>query len=177
MILIPSEAITQTDNIIDNGILEKAKLARKETDIQGTKEQLEIAIMSVTMNNPMESDKRNYVLDNKEELEKNLTEKVEIYKETKTIKYNNYLFLLKEDCSIDILNQIKIDKENLIMQIIDGKNTEQKINILESNLQGNVMWSSSNTGVAIVDNNGNVTTVGEGETIIKAQVRYIYSNV
>lgn len=61
------------------------------------------------------------------------------------------------------LIKLELDKYNLDMNYKQS----QKINVTTSYDKSKLVWTSSNTKVATVDKDGNVTTVGTGDAVIK----------
>lgn len=79
---------------------------------------------------------------------------------------------IKKDCVITVTQEIEsitIDKENVLMTT-KGENTKQLIaSTIPADTEG-VAWSSSNSIVATVSQDGLVTALGSGEAEITAQI-------
>lgn len=83
---------------------------------------------------------------------------------------------LSANCTVTVKKQsgtesesIKLDKNNF--ELLEGSKDKLTATVLpENSINKNVVWSSSDESIAIVDQDGNVTAIREGTAIITAKI-------
>ena len=150
----------------EDNIIQKAKTAKARYNEASIRENIQAMLLDaqyekISNNKTL----KEYLEENKEK--NGITSIVENEDGTITIIVDEYDFKIDEE-TLKIIYQesISLNKSTLTLEILDGVNMQETLVATKTNIEGTVSWTSSVPTVATVDNNGKVTTVGAGETII-----------
>lgn len=180
VILIILAGVAINLSVGENGIITKAQIAKKQHEIAAIQEKLELQKAEVilednkkiTLDAYLKQIKKAGYIDSKDiqETESELTKKVIV---------DRYMFLIEEleNGDIKITYEREIGKERLSISleknITDNNQTsctslKATIKPIINNDSATILWSSSDTNVATVDDSGIVTGTGVGTTTITA---------
>lgn len=158
----------------ENGILTKTQDAKIANEKVTIKEQLDLAVLTSRINNSGDISIDENKLENELERLKdsNVIDEYENASEDSevlfTAKKGNYIFDIYKDGNVKLKEGLSLNKNQLTFKIKDGEAKTETLVATQNNINGDITWTSSNTNVATVDNNGTVTTVGEGNCTITA---------
>lgn len=93
---------------------------------------------------------------------------LQIDKECKKIIYNGNLYSLDDNGNVVIENKgIILSKNNLNLQIAGQNKYDKTLEVLKLNINGDVVWETSNEQIAKVEN-GKIIPVSDGEVLVTA---------
>ena len=159
--------------LANDGIIAKATEGAKQNNLQAAKEELELAVSAILCDYlyiGSNSNVRDYIIANKEELQKNLGNNTfNINEDSGIIDYKGHQFKVKDNGQIEIVEGINLNKEKIILQIIDNQATEEIIIATTTGGNGEIVWESLDNSIVTVDSKGKITAVKEGKTKIIAR--------
>ena len=146
-----------------NGILNKATTAKKQTENTNARDELALAITSLGMDyhiNGQGGTFRDYIFSHEADLKKELgSDDVTLNKTENTITYKGKIFTVNEDGSIEAADRIALTDTKKTLQIVDGTAEEATITANLINLDGSITWSSSKPSIVTVTGNGTTATI------------------
>ena len=146
-----------------NGILNRATTAKKQTENTNARDELALAITSLGMDyhiNGQGGTFRDYIFSHEAELKKELgSDDVTLNKTENTITYKGKIFTVNEDGSIEAADGIALTDTKKTLQIVDGTAEEATITANLINLDGSITWSSNKPSIVTVTGNGTTATI------------------
>lgn len=147
----------------ENGILTKATAAKLKSEKADMEEKIKLAVMTSRMGEDgtqinkkiLEDELKKYGFKDEE------IEKSENGKLPWLIKRNGFIFQITEDGKVQEVNGIALD--STILKILSGENKTVTVTRI-GNLEGNIIWSTSDATVATVEN-GKITAIGNTGTV------------
>ena len=157
-----------------NGILNRATTAKKQTENTNARDELALAITSLGMDyhiNGQGGTFRDYIFGHEEDLKKELgSDDVILNKDENTITYKQNIFTVNEDGSIEAADGIVLTDTKKTLQIVDGTSEEATLTANLINLDGSVTWTTSAPGIVTVTENGTEDITWESKDTTKATV-------
>lgn len=169
IILLILAAISISTLTGENGLLTKASSAKLKREKADMEEKIKLAVMTSRMGEDGTQINKKIL---EEELKKYGFKDEEIEKSENgnlpwLIKRNGFIFQITEDGKVLEVNGIALD--STILKVLSGGNETLTVTRI-GNLEGNIIWSTSDATVATVEN-GKVTAVGtSGTATITAKV-------
>ena len=146
-----------------NGILNRATMAKTQNESSNAKEELVLAITSLGMNyhvNGQEGTYRDYIFSHEEDLKRELgSDDVIFNKDENTIMYKNNIFYIDEDGKTDRINGLILSDNKKTLKIEDGIPEESTLIVNLIDIEGNVTWTTSAPGIVTVTGNGTTATI------------------
>lgn len=153
----------------NNGILYQAGNSKEITIKEQNKEELQLAIMELKIENYKNNSFVDFILNCEEYLQSKLNSKdLQIDKDCKKIIYKGNIYSLSDDGNLALENKgIVLSKNHLDLQIMGENHYDKTLGVSKINLDGDVNWKTSNEEIARVED-GKITPISEGEAIITA---------
>ena len=158
-----------------NGILNRATTAKKQTENTNARDELALAITSLGMDyhiNGQGGTFRDYIFSHEADLKKELgSDQVTLNSAENLITYKGKIFTVNEDGSIEAADGIALTDTKKTLQIVDGTAEEATITANLINLDGSITWSSNKPSIVTVTGNGTtakIKAVAEGTATITA---------
>ena len=146
-----------------NGILNRATTAKKQTENTNARDELALAITSLGMDyhiNGQGGTFRDYIFSHEADLKKELgSDQVTLNSAENTITYKGKIFTVNEDGSIEAVDGIALTDTKKTLQIVDGTAEEATITANLINLDGSITWSSNKPSIVTVTGNGTTATI------------------
>ena len=146
-----------------NGILNRATTAKKQTENTNARDELALAITSLGMDyhiNGQGGTFRDYIFSHEADLKKELgSDQVTLNSDENTITYKGKIFTVNEDGSIEAADGIALTDTKKTLQIVDGTAEEATITANLINLDGSITWSSNKPSIVTVTGNGTTATI------------------
>lgn len=147
----------------ENGILTKASAAKLKSEKADMEEKIKLAVMTSRMGEDGTQINKKVLED---ELKKYGFKDEEIEKSENgelpwLIKRNGFIFQITEDGKVKEVNGISLD--STILKILSGEDKTLTVTRI-GDIEGNIIWSTSDETVATVEN-GKVTAVGTSGTV------------
>lgn len=145
-------------------MLTQAGNAKTETEKASSKERIQVEVLGSYDNNGK------LVANNvRTNIEKNIPEaEISEGEFPLTVTLDGYTFTIDGDGNVTEFAEIKLSDKELILSIVDGNIPEYIITATKINLAEDIIWESSDTAVATVEN-GKVVAVNAGRTTITAK--------
>lgn len=153
----------------NNGILYQAGNSKEITIKEQKKDELQLAIMELKIENYKKDSFIDLILNCEEYLQSKLNSKdLQIDKECKKIIYNGNIYSLRDNGKLSLDNKgIILSKNHLDLQIMGENCYDKTLEVSKINLDGDINWKTSNEEIARVED-GKITPISEGEAIITA---------
>ena len=146
-----------------NGILNRATTAKKQTENTNARDELALAITSLGMDyhiNGQGGTFRDYIFSHEADLKKELgSDQVTLNSAENLITYKGKIFTVNEDGSIEAADGIALTDTKKTLQIVDGTAEEATLTANLINLDGSITWSSSKPSIVTVTGNGTTATI------------------
>ena len=146
-----------------NGILNRATTAKKQTENTNARDELALAITSLGMDyhiNGQGGTFRDYIFAHEADLKKELgSDQVTLNSAENLITYKGKIFTVNEDGSIEAADGIALTDTKKTLQIVDGTAEEATITANLINIDGSVTWTTSAPGIVTVTGNGTTATI------------------
>ena len=146
-----------------NGILNRATTAKKQTENTNARDELALAITSLGMDyhiNGQGGTFRDYIFAHEADLKKELgSDQVTLNSAENLITYKGKIFTVNEDGSIEAADGIALTDTKKTLQIVDGTAEEATITANLINLDGSITWSSNKPSIVTVTGNGTTATI------------------
>ena len=158
-----------------NGILNRATTAKKQTENTNARDELALAITSLGMDyhiNGQGGTFRDYIFSHEADLKKELgSDQLTLNSDENLITYKGKIFTVNEDGSIEAVDGIALTDTKKTLQIVDGTAEEATITANLINIDGSITWSSNKPSIVTVIGNGTTATIkaiSEGTATITA---------